>query len=528
MATLTTTPVEGTSLAAESRTFRREIGQISRQSGVFFAGTLFTTAAAYFFKIYLARVLGAEALGIYALGMTVGGVLGIIAAMGLPQAAARYAAVYRGTGRSEELRGFLWRSVAILLCSNVLVATVMIAARHWIALRFYHTPSLTQYMVFFAAIMFLGIFTTFFGQVLAGYKDVTVRTVITNFVGSPLTMILTVCLLALGAGLRGYVVAQIVSSMVVLALMVCVVWRLTPRTVRPAHTPFPKFEREALWFSASLFAVQGLEFVLAQLDKILLGFYTDAREVGIYTVAVALTAFLPLALQSINQIFSPTIADLHARGEIDLLGRLYRTLARWVLGLTLPLAIVVCTFAPQFMDLFGGEFRNGWPVLVIGTFGQVINCAVGSVGLLLIMSGNQNKLIRVQVKVTVATVILGLVCIPAYGIVGAAIVSAASNAAINLLYLREVKSTLRLSPSLRSHVRLAGATLPALAVVLLLRSQLHLLHSSVLAIVLSIPLAYTVFFAITFLFGLDDDDRLVMGAVRSRLRQTFWRVTEAA
>jgi len=246
MATLTTTPVEGTSLAADSHVFRREMGQISRQSGVFFAGTLFTTAAAYFFKIYLARVLGAEALGIYALGMTVGGVLGIVAALGLPQAAARYAAVYRATGRFEELRGFLWRSVAVLLASNILVATVMIAARHWIALRFYHTPSLMQYIVLFAAIMLLGTFTTFLGQVLAGYKDVTVRTVITNFVGSPLTMILTVCLLALGAGLRGYVAAQIVSSVVVLALMAGVVWRLTPRTVRPALTPLPGFESEGL------------------------------------------------------------------------------------------------------------------------------------------------------------------------------------------------------------------------------------------------------------------------------------------
>ena len=83
--------------------FRSEMGHISRHSAVFFAGTLFTAAAGYLFKIYLARVLGAEALGIYALGMTVGGVLGLIAALGLPQAAARYVAVYSGTGRYAEL-----------------------------------------------------------------------------------------------------------------------------------------------------------------------------------------------------------------------------------------------------------------------------------------------------------------------------------------------------------------------------------------------------------------------------------------
>jgi len=56
--------------ALDAQKFRYEIGQISRQSAVFFAGTMFTSVAAYAFKIYLARALGAEALGIYALGMT--------------------------------------------------------------------------------------------------------------------------------------------------------------------------------------------------------------------------------------------------------------------------------------------------------------------------------------------------------------------------------------------------------------------------------------------------------------------------
>ena len=62
---------------------------------------------------------------------------------------------------------------------------------------------------------------------------------------------------------------------------------------------------------------------------------------GIYSIAAALVAFVPLALQSVNQIFSPTIAELHARGDLELLSRLYRSLVKWTLGLTLPLAAVI-------------------------------------------------------------------------------------------------------------------------------------------------------------------------------------------
>ena len=61
------------SLAADPEEFRTKMGSISRQSSMYFAGTILTTAAGYFFKIYVARKLGAEALGLYALGMTLVG-----------------------------------------------------------------------------------------------------------------------------------------------------------------------------------------------------------------------------------------------------------------------------------------------------------------------------------------------------------------------------------------------------------------------------------------------------------------------
>jgi O-antigen/teichoic acid export membrane protein len=520
MATLNAIP-RPLSGALQSQEFRQHMGRISRQSTMFFAGTIFTTAASYFFKVYLARALGAEALGIYALGITVGGVVGLFAAFGLPQAVARYVAVYNSTGRNEQLKGFLWRGALILLVSNLLVGTVMVGARRWIATRAYHAPGLAEYMFLFALVMLLGTLTTFFGQVLAGYKDITRRTVITNFIGSPLTMLLSVGFLLLGTGLSGYIVAQIISSLVVLLLLVTAAWKLMPTGARLSRGPLPPLERGAIIFSASLVSVQVLEFVFAQFDKILLGHYLNAKVVGIYAVATALTAFLPILLQSVNQIFSPTIADLHSRGEVQMLGRLYQTLTKWVLGLTLPLALVMCCFAPQLMQVFGAEFVPGWPVLVIGTFGQIINCATGSVGLLLIMSGNQNRLIRVQVRLAVVNVLANLFVIKMWGIIGAAFVAAGTNVAINLLYLHQVKNALGLSPYNWSYRRLIPPSLMALAVTLLLKTQGASLHPALLLILVTLVLSYSVFVVIALVVGLDADDRIIATAVWSRVRVAF-------
>src|SRR5437868_5655633 len=212
----------------ETRNFRHQIGHISRQSSVFFAGTIFTAAAGYFFKVYLARVLGAEALGIYALGMTIIGFVGIFNALGLPQSAVRFVAEYSATGEFALLRGFLVRALGWLTLSNVVLGALVLLAGPWIGVRLYHTTALKSYIVLFAAVMLFGALNAFLGQVLAGYKDVSRRTVITNFVGSPLTMLFTLLFIAFGLGLWGYIFAQVAAAGLVMAMLLAAVWKLTP------------------------------------------------------------------------------------------------------------------------------------------------------------------------------------------------------------------------------------------------------------------------------------------------------------
>jgi O-antigen/teichoic acid export membrane protein len=501
--------------------FRQQMGHISQQSSVFFAGTIFTAAAGYLFKIYLARVLGAEALGIYALGMTIIGFLGIFNALGLPQSAVRFVAVYCATGKMELLRAFLGRGILLLLISNVLLGGVVLLAGPWIAVRFYHTQALQTYLAWFAFLMVLGALNTFLGQVLAGYKDVARRTIISHFVGSPAMMILTLGLAGMGMGLRGYIVAQAVSALIVLALLAAVVWRLTPRAARPSASALPPLEKEVMSFSAVVIGTGILEFLMAQADKVLIGFYLGAREVGIYAVATTLVTFVPILLQSVNQIFSPSIADLYARGQQELLGRLFQTLTKWILALTIPLATVLMLFASPLMRIFGQDFAAGWPILVIGTVGQLVNCGVGSVGYLLLMSGNQRRLIRVEAVMAALMVLLNLLLIPRWGITGAAIAAAVTNVIGNIWYLNEVRRRLGLSPYNRSYLHLALPLAGTLTVLLGLRMAFSTLRQQWLVIGTGLLLGYVTFIALALFSCLDGDDQLIAKAVWARVRGTF-------
>lgn len=493
------------------------MGQISRHSAVFFAGSMFTAVAGYLFKIYVARVLGAGALGIYALGMTIVGFFGLFNGLGLPQAAVRFVASYSATRQYDRLHVFLRRAIGLLIAANILITGIMIAAGPWLARHFYRAPELSSYINLFAALAVVGVFGAFFGQVLAGYKDVARRTLITNFLGSPLNILLGVALLAAGMGLRGYILAQVASGAVGLCLLLASAWKLTPNPARYRPRQPPALEREVFWFSAAVFGVSVLEFLLSQADKIVMGTFLNVQQVGIYAVAGSMVAFVPVALQSVNQIFSPTIADLHARGEHTLLHRLFQTLTKWITGLTLPLAFVMIVYSKPLMRLFGPSFEAGWVILILGTLGQLINAGTGSVGYLLLMSGNQRRLVRIQTIMAVFLVAATVALVRPYGIVGVAAAAALTNAITNYLSLKEVRIALQISPYNRTYFRLVAPCLASLALILGLRLLVSNIHPEWLMIGAALVAGYAVFCGLSLLIGLDDDDRLVVEAVQRRL-----------
>ena len=507
----------------QSQEFRAHVGQISSQSGFFFAGTVFSAIFGYGFKIYLARTLGAEALGVYALGITLIGLIGIFNNLGLPESAVRFVAQYQATGQFQALHALLWRGASFLLVANIVFAALLLLVGPWVAVHFYHSTVLAHYLPWFAPLMVLGTLTHFYGKVLAGYKDLHRRTLIVNFIGSPLYMLAAILLISAGLGLSGYLAAQVISAVIVLGLLFAAVRSLTPRPARYASQPGQPLQSDVVSFSSAMIGIGLMEFLMVQVDKISLGYFRGAREVGVYAVAAAVVAYISIALHSVNQIFSPMIAGLHSRGDHVMLSRLFQSLTKWVLALTLPLAIVVMVFSRIIMRVFGHDFDVGWSILIIGTLGQLVNCGVGSVGFLLLMSGNQKRLFRVQIYMAIGMVVLSVLLVPIWGAIGAAIAAMFTNVGMNAWNLLQVRRALGLQPYNRSYLKLLPATAAVLLLVLALRHYANWFVSDWGALGAALFLAYGLFAALSFALGLNDDDHMITGAIWTRIATMLGR-----
>jgi O-antigen/teichoic acid export membrane protein len=283
----------------------------------------------------------------------------------------------------------------------------------------------------------------------------------------------------------------------------------------------PLFEKEVISFAGVLFGMSVLEFASGQSDRIMLGIYLNAREVGIYSVAATMVAFVGLFLQSINQIFAPTIAELFAKGEHEMLERLYQTLTKWSLGLTIPLGMGIMIFARPLMGVFGPDFREGWPVLAIATVGQLVSCAVGSVGLLLLMSDQQKRMVRAQAITVFLTLGLNFLLIPRVGLIGAAIATAATNISLNLLWFRDVRSRLGLSPGRRGYISLLLPTAATVLTLFAVRTFLKLQVPDIVSVAIGLSAGYIVFGLLAMRFSLEPQDKLLAASAYARLRAMF-------
>jgi len=176
------------------------------------------------------------------------------------------------------------------------------------------------------------------------------------------------------------------------------------------------------------------------------------------------------------------------------------------------------------MRIFGPGFDAGAPVLVIGAVGQLVNCGVGSVGYLLLMSGNQRRLMRVQFVMAGISILVNVVLIPVLGIVGAALAAATVTVAGNLWNLYHVRRALQIFPYNRSYYALLPAAVISAATVTLLRFHSPWTRSPWLAILLALVLAYVVFGGLALAFALDPDDRMIARSVWSVVRGGMQKV----
>jgi O-antigen/teichoic acid export membrane protein len=467
-----------------------------------------------FGQVVLARLLGPELFGLYAIGWTILSVVRLIAPLGLDKGVIRFAAQYWPSDQAR-LKGVWVQSLGLALSSGLLLGVGFYIVAPWLE-QVYQKPGLSS-VVRWLAIAFPLATGLIVAAATTRVSQRTKFSVYAQDVSQPLVnLILILTFYWLGWGISGALAAGIISFGLGFALAIYYVRRLFPAVFQPRiKSTFSGKEFLVFSLSASLAGAFGMFMVWS--DRLIVAYFRPLAEVGIYQAASQTTMLFGIILSAFAAICSPMIVDLSSRKQTKRLETLYRVSIKWTLYLSIPIFLTIC-FAPrEFMVVvFGVEYKEGWLPLVILSVGQMMIVATGTMGLILTMSGYQNRWATIVGTMLIVNIVLNLILVPQWGLIGAALSTACTLGVRAAWGVIQLKYTLGIWPYDRRLLKgLIATTLTALGLFFLAKSGIT---SPTLKLLFTAMVSFGIFWAaLLIFFGLDPEDQEVSLLIKSRL-----------
>ena len=384
---------------------------------------------AFAFNVAVARLLGAEGSGVYFLAISITAIGSVVGRVGLDNALLRYIATHATLGEWAKVYGIHAVGMRLAICISTPLSLLGFFTADWIAIVIFNKPELGEPLRWMSLSILPFSVLNLQAESLKGLKRIRDAMLIQG-IGVPLVCLIMIWPLANLAGVVGLSWAYLAATLLV-AMAGTWLWHGAARGIESEKSsPLLK----EVWASCKpLYVIALMNAVLSWAPLLLLGIWATSAEVGIYGAATRLAILVSFLLVTLNNVIAPKFAELYARGDIAAMGQTARRSAAILIVLVGPLFIGLFFFSTEVMQLFGKEFGAGSVMLSVLLLGQLVNVITGSVGFLLMMSGNECSSRDITIGAALLQLVLVLLLAPKMGGLGAAIASATAMAVMNLV-----------------------------------------------------------------------------------------------
>jgi len=493
-----------------------DLKNIAGQSFIYLLGTIFTVFVGFFFKIYIARHLGAEGLGIYSLGVSLVTIASVFMTLGLGNGLVRFVSKYSAEKNYIQLHTYLHSTFKINLLSISVFSSLLLFFPDFIASRILKTPEITPYLSYFAILMIVNSFIALFDQIIRGFKEVKKSSVIGNFIRLPFKVLIAIVFITYGFQLNGYLIAEILAALLTLVLFVFLIKRMLPEQIRPLwknnETDLKKEEKE---FGFNFLIVNMMGIIQSEGDKIILAIFFSTTELGIYSIVLTFIAFVPVVLKSVIAILGPFISEKHSLGNDEEMERLFKKTSYFTFLISFSLIFVLAYAGKPLLSIFGEEFLIGYLPMLIMLIGNFFNVATGSVGTFLVMTGNEKLVRNVSVLNFIISIALYWFLIPVIGIYGAALTKTVTLIIINSYLTLKLNSVAKINLFDQKY-----SLLVAFSVLFLFISVFvaYFFIENYIVVIASTMFFLALYYAILFRFYIDAEDKFQILSIVNHLK----------
>ncbi len=382
----------------------------------------------------LTRFLGKSDFGKYSYLFTIFTLAGILATFGYRSLIVRETAAYMKRQETAKIKGLIKWSARITFAGAIIA--YLIATRFILHLEIVSGHFNTKIIWIAALSIPLLAFTHLLQSILNGMRYVLSGNIALQ-VFKPLILLCGIALLYLlnnTVNLSNSILINAFSFAAALMLSVFLFRYKTGHLLKGSGIQ----TESKVWIKSGLYfwVLSLVTLANGQADLLILGMLKPMEDVGIYKISLKLAEFVPMVLYLTNIVVAPVYARLWESTQKKSLQHVVNRSSAVFFMTTIPIVLILVMLGKPFMHFFGPGFESGYPALLILMSGQLVNVLMGSVGLLLKMTRNEDMLLYTFLATSILNILLDLLLIPTLGIEGAAIANAASVFCWNIVLSR--------------------------------------------------------------------------------------------
>ncbi|MFC4436935.1 MULTISPECIES: flippase [Natrialbaceae] len=432
---------------------------LAKQGSITFVGNVVNGVFGFAIVMLMTRFVAPSVYGLWVLSTSVILFTQVFASLGLPMAIDYFVPQYLDEDERGKAKGVIVQVTATVLVTSSLVALGLALSAAYIADVFQEPAMRVGLLLLSITIPMLAIYNV----LLTSYysiKKLQYRVVMRDLVRPVVRFSITAALLLAGWGLLGLVAGYVVGLFVAITVGVAVftykAWDLlTAELELVAPWPIVKYS-VPLAMTSVVFVLMG------HVDYFVLGFFLSSDDVGIYRVGYMLGSGLMIMFNSLSPVFKPLIAE--SRDDIDLVEQRFRLAARWIAGLTMPIAITLSLGASSYLAvLYTPQYAEANLVVVLLCGAFLFNVTFGGPDGSLLQGMGYSRIVFANTLVLFgANFFISAALVPIVGIEGAAIGSATALFLVGGLTLVEVYYLDGIHPFTRDFAKVVVAGVPAI------------------------------------------------------------------
>lgn len=394
-----------------------------------FLSQVLTLGSGFVLSLFIGRWLGPAYFGVYMLAITIYSIASLLAGIGIPTAVVKYIAESRDS--PERMHSIATSStINSVVIASVFATAVFLGAETMAGL--FHMPDLSSPIRLLAlAIPIFVVNSTLLG-LLNGLQEMHLFAFRSIF-RSILIVGTTLGFVWLGLGIRGAILAQVVTEFVLFIFMIAAIRaRFTMN-----FSAYRRITGELTVFGLQLLVVNTIWLLTTYADTLLIGYFLTDADVGIYSIAVAIakTGFIALP-GAISLVTYPMIANNHSRG--------LREENEWLMNLSIKgcliflssMGFLLIVFSDRLiMLLFSPEYLPAAASMNVLVAGMLLFGPVLSIGSAVSAMNRPGIAVKVNAIVLATNILLDIPLIQAFGITGAAVATSLSLLLSTVLFI---------------------------------------------------------------------------------------------